>query len=545
MARFREIYAVDLPGQATCYSGARRASVAAAQSTLPSPAPSAVCRLAAEDQLVEIFCGEKHRKRRYRAQTQRLPRIALRGARTETRESKRWVARRDRSCVAHSFLTIPQGGRGGCDRCVEAFVLISRPRPEESANSLSSQQQQHHHDADAGSAEEQKQQQSQESTPSSATKKPGGLAEGPDRLLAEASSTSMGRGGGPSAKAEAFLLIRDPRSRTAVTEEEAEPEPSAIPISYEPLALLTTEIVLEGKGIGQSAVGVLVGSADDARLRLYLQEFSEDNYYEQAFVDCTPPDAGKTCEFLTLLSLASPVMAIAAMVVNSDTNSQQAYNYIALGCQDGTVRVISYRCRLISGGNNKNQYSFMVLSSSTFLVDGPITSVHIILNNDTVHLTVGSLCGFACCFQKEIGDNPKKSFEGPFAIVQDLWDGCLDAEDGVFSTSRFQFGGTIAGAAVAIGTGSGRLLLFEPELQKNECIDKNFGPYNVHPFRLFWHCQLPYPIHSIFAGDVDGDCLTELVVTTRKSLHIFKVDVAGVAEATKKRVEDMFLRLSP
>ena len=211
-----------------------------------------------------------------------------------------------------------------------------------------------------------------------------------------------------------------------------------------------------------------------------------------------------------------------------------------------------------------------------------------------VHLFVGSLCGFTSQFYQSIPshfcgpscfttqhDKTQQShlnnlplFYGPFFVFHAdtennnkvsngpaqskeynkhqsyvekirgnmpilLWDGKLDAEDAILAVHAFQ-APMISGFGVAIGTYSGRVFLYECILandtfhsealntEENGIFATNFK------FDLLWQDQLPYPVHSISVADVDDDNLSEIVVTTRKSIHIFHFDYDDVANATKQ-----------
>mmetsp|Transcript_42985 Transcript_42985/g.64814 ORF Transcript_42985/g.64814 Transcript_42985/m.64814 type:complete len:425 (+) Transcript_42985:685-1959(+) len=373
---------------------------------------------------------------------------------------------------------------------------------------------------------------------------------------------------------------------------------------------------------------------------------------------------------------------------------------------------------------------------ATFVVDGPIVSLHLSMSppppsslntfmnhhyrqhvhRQDIYLVVGSLCGFACFF-RQIVQNTNNSnnicstttptafameqeeqeqynattnentffpfhhdWDGPYVIVDGLWNGKLDVEDGVLSVCKFPFGGTISGTAIAVGTHSGRVLLFEPVIdevsrvkkeeeeerkegeekedvsinkgdddvgvsggvgkyekkenddkdnvktkiidegedeivvsqntleesndERNNCDDNNEDgseenkeekiakdkdenntddisdkhedgrdtietvnsiaatppPYHepqpcanistspppLPPspprYKLFWRCKLPYPIHGLALEDVDGDGLTELLISTRRSVHVFRADAAIVADITKQRILDILKR---
>ncbi len=83
-------------------------------------------------------------------------------------------------------------------------------------------------------------------------------------------------------------------------------------------------------------------------------------------------------------------------------------------------------------------------------------------------LVAGSLCGFACAFYESFsssgggaeGDGRSRRFEGPFLVVDGLYDARGEGyEDCVTSVHACRGAGDRA--AIAVGTQGGRVLMFQ------------------------------------------------------------------------------------
>jgi len=272
-------------------------------------------------------------------------------------------------------------------------------------------------------------------------------------------------------------------------------------------------------------------------------------------------------------------------------NRKECIHYISVGCQDGSIHIVQYRF-VRQESIDSVDYVPEILKLCNFFIDGPIVSMqlsfqkesHCISRNDQarnnatqmigqVHLLVGSLCGFACHFYLKVPlthtfpdsdlkqDQEFRTFYGPFIITHEdlesngqleavfdgsntekeqkedtqmlpllLWDGRNDTEDGILAVHEFT-APTSSGIGIAIGTYSGRILLYEYISANND---------TQRPvFQMFWSDQLPYPIHGICVTDVNADGLPELLVTTRKSLHLYRFDINDMADSTKVWLENL------
>ena len=255
-------------------------------------------------------------------------------------------------------------------------------------------------------------------------------------------------------------------------------------LTYRPLSPLLMN-PLNHRTEDESRVVVWVGSADDAKLRCYI---SDHNNHEVL----RPVDLSQD-----VFTFASPVMVMDSL------RRGQSY-VLAVGCQDGTVRVITFQCHRAG-----DTLSFTNITAHAVIVDGPIMSLHISQQeNASMQLVVGSMCGFVCRLQK------KKTWEGPWMVAEGLWNSRLESEDAVLAVHM------LSKDMVAVGTHSGRCLVW----QKREETDDSY--------RLVWECQLPYSIHGLAHIATAQPCL---LVTTRHTFHVFQQQVPKYSASTAKR----------
>jgi hypothetical protein len=226
-----------------------------------------------------------------------------------------------------------------------------------------------------------------------------------------------------------------------------------------------------------SSDGLLwIGSADDCLLKCYRR-----TDHEIIQVDFQKATAA--------VSFTSPIMTLAS------TPLADGRQCLAVGCQDGTVRVLEYS-RQAGVQNGK---------ARTIVVDGPIMSLDLCYSgNDELHLLVGSMCGYVCRMTRV-----SKTWHGPDLVVEGLWNG--ESEDAVLAVCG------MTKHRIAIGTHSGWLYI----------VTHAAG-------MLLWKCLLPYAIHAIMQ---DGE---KLIVTTKRTLHVLEENAPTTsfsASLAKERLE--------
>lgn len=269
----------------------------------------------------------------------------------------------------------------------------------------------------------------------------------------------------------------------------------------------------------------------------------------------------------SLLTLPSAITAIHTFVYWNSDNIEDSLLGLAMGGFDGTVRIVTFHFVSINVNHDNpsatSDDKLQVANTSQYIVDGPIASLSFqsftttspsILLNERMILYAGSICGFACSFSQSLEDPTR--FERPILIVDGLWNPKLDDDDAVLTVCEFQYGGVeSSNNVIAIGTYSGRILLFAPAWgQGNVCntlydaIPDKEQKSNVEKQQqqqqqqqelfCFWHCTLPYPIHSIHVHS-PNHLLPELIVFTRRSVHLFQCNVDTIADLTLERIDRM------
>lgn len=213
------------------------------------------------------------------------------------------------------------------------------------------------------------------------------------------------------------------------------------------------------------------------------------------------------------LAFSSPVMGMHSLIIQNHPCTKTDIYYLAFSCQDGTIRVVT--CTLNSESASFSFPQYHILNVSDMIVDGPILCITLSISrrwvgssntSPKVLLTIGSLCGTACQFFQ---NDPYRNFEGPETIVSSLWNHSIDTEDAVTAVECYD-------SIVAVGTCSGRIFLF-----------KHSGYEITDHESSSWYCltmeqNLHYPIHSIWIEDVDEDGMIEMLICTRKSVHLFR-----------------------
>ena len=278
------------------------------------------------------------------------------------------------------------------------------------------------------------------------------------------------------------------------------------------------------------------------------------------------------------LLFASPITAMSSFTQLNHLD-RPYMNGLSIGCQDGSICIITFLSKFSlkgeeqdddddddgGGGHLKDDaYSFELLNISEYVLDGSITSLSFQCRQDDIHKTerlvlfAGSVCGFACSFLQKSMDST--AFEDPCPIVEGLWDAKLEDEDSVLTICEFQCGAVKGGRAIALGLYSGRVLLFtdckfnpaqEYEIDSHSQshshsqsdLDDSVHGFESYPrYECFWHCNLPYPVHDIRASASPNELFPEMVICTRRTLHLFRSTPEFIAEATLERIEDLIAK---
>ena len=267
------------------------------------------------------------------------------------------------------------------------------------------------------------------------------------------------------------------------------------------------------------------------------------------------------------LLFASPITAMSSFTQVNHLD-RPYMNGLSVGCQDGSIRLITFLSKSPlkteqddddDDGGGFGGGSFELLNISEYVLDGSITSLSFQCQcrqddkTERLVLFAGSVSGFACSFLQKSIDST--AFEDPCPIIEGLWDAKLDDEDSVLTICEFQCSAVKSGRAIALGLYSGRILLFtecspaqEYEIDSHSHnhshshsdLDDSVHAFESYPrYECFWYCNLPYPVHGIRASASRNELFPELVVCTRRTLHLFRSTPEFIAEATLERIEDL------
>ncbi|KAL3803207.1 hypothetical protein HJC23_003482 [Cyclotella cryptica] len=287
-----------------------------------------------------------------------------------------------------------------------------------------------------------------------------------------------------------------------------------IPLNFRPSIVHITELhVSAGNKDIISTIGIFVTSSDDNKLRLYVAaRRSLHERYLGGQHPVKPP-----CFTLSTLCFdaysqqddvrsgdpfifCSLITALDTLYTNDDLH-RPPVNKLAISLFDGTIHIISYFLKKveqqtrrqsgdITGAKTDSTKSSIDLQEmscqlhfSTFLVDGPVTTLHfgrlnlaqICLQTNqqpisSLFLVAGSLCGFACLFYEVPPSNHTSvgisqdtaafpCFDGPLPLVDELYDPVHENEDCV--TAVHACCSNDSRPMIAVGTHRGRVLLFE------------------------------------------------------------------------------------
>ncbi len=254
------------------------------------------------------------------------------------------------------------------------------------------------------------------------------------------------------------------------------------------------------------------------------------------------------------LHFPSPVTAIDTIQLNEkDRNGDDiVVNYVAVGCENGTIRIISYSNALAhseeetvshrhhnhhrhhedhKNSDDDKRSALHVFRTSEFLVDGHVlvANFNISLVNNCLSLIIGSSCGFACSFHKFL-EKDAAFQQNPQIIVQGLWNVKKKHDDHILSVCVCGNVGFGSGESIAIGTMSGRVLLFVRQV--------NYWQIGASEYKCIWHVKLYHPVHSVsYIFDQYG--FPALIVVTQKTIHLFNIHINAHVKKVKQRLTDL------
>jgi len=544
--KLQEIHTVQLPSCTTCYSAARTGCSFYPQRGLPdqnedrdprsgttSVTKSIVSQMATETHSITLTVVKPDvslmRKTKdlsgggeFKTIAQRLPKTSQPKSSDTTDRLQKGV------CLAHDAMYVRRNREH--DQC--SYEVFSIQKDRQVTNSGSSGTDGHHEDDSTLDPK------AKASLPVSATADPK-----TDHYSIQSKSSSS-----HEKEDQTFLVIRKTlsplhRNRQEQQQKNAgkidEGNEQVLSNNYQPLPLHLTELCFEDG----HAIALFVGCANEPFLRLYVE-----NNLTQQFEEIIPDS-----EKRFLPDLSSPTMSLSTL-----HDDRAKTHYLAIGSQNGTISIVAFQPGKRFTPSGQLSFSTSVLFTERCFVDGPLVTLHFHLESSVlrdkyyIDLVVGSLRAFVCMYRKTMHatkndvvdtEQERQEFEGPIVVTEGLFSERLKIEDSVLVVHKFNFG-TRAGTVIAVGTYSGRLLLFEPD---EHCLDSTettasleegkdeIGEENptsncssdlpVNPsllrYKLIWSRNFNSPIHGIVVEDLDGDGFPELLITTLKNIHVF------------------------
>lgn len=292
---------------------------------------------------------------------------------------------------------------------------------------------------------------------------------------------------------QGWLVWKDAHDMTTIR--------GTLEIDFRPLAMtLATAPIVHNDTTTRRPV-LWMGSADSTRLMAYYWKDETSQLISLALDEEVVFDVG------------SPIMAIDVQEIVGDDAS---HSYLAVACQDGTVRCLQYE------HYNVDTQTWSVKQVSQVIVDGPLVCLRFMASPET--FLVGSLCGYVFLQNNDTGI--------PALVAAELQQGD-NVEDPVLAVHGWEEDNH---SWVVIGTQGGAFLLYYKDKNKDITSYVKAGG---------WH--LPYSIHEICHYPANADTKnTRLLVTTRKSFHLFRLHPRPPANArlAKERIQRLLQRAS-
>ena len=294
-----------------------------------------------------------------------------------------------------------------------------------------------------------------------------------------------------------YLITKSRGTNTKVIE--------TIPLNFRPLSIHATElhVTTDNSGTDTSVIGIFVSSVVDNKIRLYItskevlqqnKSTNEHSFVQISLNNTTTIDSELPAEYdfeeeddttNDPFIFSSPIMTMDTCITNEEQledSGDMNLNRLALACYDGRVRILTYQLKATTLKQEEKDSSIIDISSldvchkrfSSFLVDGPISSIHFSLTArssnpklpSSLFLVVGSLCGYACIFYESA--LPQESFfNGPTLVVDGLYNSKEDCEDSVTSVHAYSLAD--GRQMIVVGTQGGRILLFSQSQKEKTC----------------------------------------------------------------------------
>ncbi len=327
------------------------------------------------------------------------------------------------------------------------------------------------------------------------------------------------------------------------------------PVPYRPT---TIELCLDNPELDENS-SCMMFVAHDAEVKIYsmalpnlqnppsegiLNNLQFDERTLVSLEDMNKSKAQQNIDFMSTLHqefdsrVNENSLIFASHITTLTCTSTGGLHHLAVACKDGTIREITFSTKNAHIQGPDSTKSYPIVAESEFYTDGPIVSLAYSYDSEhsvdsKIKLLAGSINGFACYFQQMDGG---QGFDGPFPIIEGLWNAKLSEEDAILCIREFQYGGVNNGRVVALGLFSGRILLlgsnFTPfKRDDDRCLNIEQSQH----FSCVWHCMLPHPVKGITI--TQSGVFPDLLICTKKSLHLFHSKPEDIAESTLERVE--------
>jgi len=286
----------------------------------------------------------------------------------------------------------------------------------------------------------------------------------------------------------------------------------------------------------------LVSSTSDASNDSYTMSLKE---CVRTMNDLESVHRDEKDEFTSQLFSSSNELLGDAMICRSSIISMSSYclrrtvdtpiHLLAMSCEDGSIRIISYVACKEEISPDEWNIRLQILKASEFVVDGPITSLSFTVDHEErniVKLLVGSIWGFCCFFDFNEIDC---TFSGPFHIASGFWNSKYNEEDSVTALHRLRISNDWD--EILIGLFSGRVILLS---LSNVLIQDGMSAEQRDMFvrsKSIFHTLLPYPILSIQTILPHNAMAPDIIVITRRTIHVFRSSVEKMVNDAKERID--------
>jgi hypothetical protein len=250
-------------------------------------------------------------------------------------------------------------------------------------------------------------------------------------------------------------------------------------------------------------------------------------------------------EFVSQLFRSSNEILTDAMLCKSSIISMTSYSLckstesplhlLAMACEDGSIRIIFYAAYKEEVSPDEWSVRLDIIKTSDFAVDGPITSLSFTAyhkKGNSVKLLVGSIWGFCCFFDLNECDF---TFSGPFEIAKGLWNSKYNEDDAVTSLRHLRISNGCD--EILIGLFSGKVVLLS--LSNNLTKDSMGAEQRdmILTSNCIFHTSLPYPILAIQTLMPHVALIPDIIIITRRSIHVFRSSIGKMVNDTKERIE--------